>query len=287
MRLVFVHGRAQGGKDSDVLQVAWEAALSRGLRKSGLSWPTGVDVDFPCYADELDRLVRIMNQPLITHILERGETAVPAENFRARLLQEFADGYGIRPEEIHAKFEGPAVERAPQNWRWVRALARALDRSPLGEDAIDRLTRDVYVYLSARGTRLAIDSIVDRVLTSGPCVVVAHSLGSVVGYDVLCETKKGADVKMFVTVGSPLGLQGIKDQLDSTLRNPPGVAHWFNARDPRDIVALYPLDAPHFGITPAIQNKSDVDNFTDNRHGIEGYLEDPEVAATIYAGLTT
>jgi len=115
MRLVFVHGRAQGGKDSDVLQVAWEAALSRGLRKSGLSWPTGVDVDFPCYADELDRLVRIMNQPLITHILERGETAVPAENFRARLLQEFADGYGIRPEEIHAKFEGPAVERAPQN----------------------------------------------------------------------------------------------------------------------------------------------------------------------------
>jgi hypothetical protein len=38
------------------------------------------------------------------------------------------------------------------------------------------------------------------------------------------------------------------------------------------------LDAQTFNVTPPIKNKSDMLNFTDNRHGIEGYLADPVVA---------
>lgn len=49
-----------------------------------------------------------------------------------------------------------------------------------------------------------------------------------------------------------------------------------------------PLDAPQtFNVTPPIANKGDVLNFTDNRHGIEGYLADPVVAQQVVWGLQT
>lgn len=59
------------------------------------------------------------------------------------------------------------------------------------------------------------------------------------------------------------------------------MGQWFNAYDDRDVVSLVPLDDQTFNITPPIENKSDVRNFTDNRHGIEGYLADPVVAQQI------
>jgi hypothetical protein len=57
--------------------------------------------------------------------------------------------------------------------------------------------------------------------------------------------------------------------------NPPNVSRWFNAMDERDVVALYPLTSENFNVDPPIENKTDVDNPTPNRHGISGYLGDP------------
>ncbi len=44
-------------------------------------------------------------------------------------------------------------------------------------------------------------------------------------------------------------------------------------------------DKDRFDITPAIENKTDVDNPTENRHGISGYLTDAVVAKRIYDAL--
>jgi hypothetical protein len=62
---------------------------------------------------------------------------------------------------------------------------------------------------------------------------------------------------------------------------------WFNAFDPRDAVALYPLDTEHFDVEPSIENKADVRNDTPNCHGISGYLSDKDVARRIYDALCT
>jgi hypothetical protein len=121
---------------------------------------------------------------------------------------------------------------------------------------------------------------------------VAHSLGTVVAYRLLrtqAQTR-GWQVPAFVTLGSPLGVTEIRRTLASAapLRCPGGAQSWFNAMDERDVVALYPLTPRHFPLNPAtpnIENKCDVDNFTKNRHGIEGYLSDPEVARRIHAAL--
>jgi hypothetical protein len=55
--------------------------------------------------------------------------------------------------------------------------------------------------------------------------------------------------------------------------------------DERDVVALYPLDARNFKIDPAIENNTRVDNHTEIRHGIAGYLDDQHVARRIHEAL--
>ena len=70
-----------------------------------------------------------------------------------------------------------------------------------------------------------------------------------------------------------------------SIGHPACAEKWFNAMDDRDVVALYPLDSEHFDVDPAIENKTDVDNFTENRHSIDGYLSDPVVAKRIYEAL--
>jgi hypothetical protein len=88
---------------------------------------------------------------------------------------------------------------------------------------------------------------------------------------------------MFVTVGSLLGDRNVRDPF-RPLKYPP-VGQWYNAFDPRDVVALYPLDATNFPVTPDVVNNGSVTNQTDNRHGISGYLNDKDVARQIVSVL--
>jgi hypothetical protein len=107
----------------------------------------------------------------------------------------------------------------------------------------------------------------------------------VVGYNVLRHLE-GINVNKYITVGCPLGLKSVRSKLEVPIMNPDCLLDgWFNAYDERDVVALQPLDNVHFNIDPAIVNYDEVDNFTDNRHGIDGYLSDKEVALVIYEQL--
>jgi len=52
-------------------------------------------------------------------------------------------------------------------------------------------------------------------------------------------------------------------------------------------VALSPLAGLHLPLAPPILNRGEVDNETLNHHKIEGYLNDPLIALTVYDGLTS
>jgi hypothetical protein len=150
---------------------------------------------------------------------------------------------------------------------------------------LETVTRDVFLYTRRQGVRDAIDEIVKREINSDRTVVVAHSLGSVVAYNILRSDPRELKIPLLVTVGSPLGVRAVRDQL-RPLRHPPSVASWFNAFDKRDVVALYPLDPTTFPVTPRVENHATVNNHTENRHGIRGYLDDKEVVARIINALS-
>lgn len=280
MKIVFIHGRAQQGKDPVLLQQQWKSALDDGLAKAGLNRPARISIELPFYGDTLDRLVIDLDSPLIENARGRGvDMGNPDVQFRNDLLEELRQGLHINESEVTAEYTGDINERGPQNWEWVHSILKVLDRTPLGAQTIDAFTRDVSVYLTNEGVQERIDAIVQPHVVGEPCVVVGHSLGSIVGYNVLQATDN--QVVRYVTVGSPLGIKAIKDKLKGALKMPSTTTSWFNAMDKRDVVALYPLDDRNFPITPSITNKTTVDNFTDNRHGIAGYLSDPDVARNI------
>ncbi|HKQ40275.1 MAG TPA: endopeptidase, partial [Verrucomicrobiae bacterium] len=163
-----------------------------------------------------------------------------------------------------------------------QTILRALDRVPgVNSRFIELFTRDVYAYLTRTKIRERIDAIVAAGIGRQPCAVLAHSLGTIVAYNVLRSRTGDANCPRLVTVGSPLGIKAIKGKLDQPLTHPPCVQHWFNALDSRDVVALYPLDPANFDVHPPIENKTDIQNGTENRHGITGYLADAVVAEKV------
>jgi hypothetical protein len=280
MKLLFVHGRDQQGKNPADLKAEWLDALELGLSKTGRSLPPGTTVEMPFYGDELAAIVRRLNAPLARNVNSKGASPDP-DDLRGEIILEIAARKGVTDGDVRRELGDVPAEKGPQNWEWVQAALRALDRVPgVNSGFIDLVTRDVYVYLEYNAARRKVDEIVCAKIDQHPLVVVGHSLGSVVAYNVLSRLNTPR-IPRLVTVGSPLGINGIKRKLDKPLRNPPGVANWFNAFDQRDVVALAPLDDLNFGIAPPIENKWDVDNFTENRHGIVGYLADPVIAGKI------
>ena len=288
--LVFVHGRSQQHKNAVDLKAAWISALSAGLEKSGLALPIGEDeIRFPYYGDTLDTLVRDPAAADVPDVIVRGAGDTAEKEFVAAVVTEIKNQTGIDDEQVRTLAGDVAIEQGPQNWRWVRAILSAIDTHvPGGSGAgLALATHDVYQYLRNPGIRDTIEEGVRNAITSGTeTVVVGHSLGSVVSYNLLKRDGQelGWNVPLYVTVGCPLAITAIRRAL-MPIGHPACAPQWFNALDPQDIVALYPLDATHFDVDPEIENKTDVDNDTPNQHGISGYLSDATVARQIHDSL--
>ncbi len=286
MKLMFIHGRAQEGKDPVKLREEWLDTLAKGLAKNGLALPGDLEVALPFYGDELDRLVKQVNMPLVDDIVRKGAAGEQSdEMLRREMIEELARANGISDSEIQEHFQGQATEKGVLNWEWVQSILTALDKTPFGTTAVDKFTRDVSVYLTYPAVQKKINSILMEAIPDGPCVIVGHSLGSVVGYIVQGSLEGNTKVAKYITVGSPLGLKSIKRQLPSPLAMPPRTGDWYNAYDTRDFVALLPLDDLNFPIDPVIENYGKVKNHSSNRHSITGYLDDAEVARTIHDAL--
>jgi len=288
-RLVFVHGRGQQGQDPEALKREWLDTLKRGAQSAGLAFPPNIDVAFPYYGDLLESYTSRSEIPLTPDIQLRG-SAVDNDFlvFQAQVAEELRQRAGVTDAEVDAEYGANPKQRGPLNWEWVQAILRAIDKhgGGMNQQTLEIFTRDVYLYTTRAGVRDDINRVVASALTDQPTVVVAHSLGTVVAYSVLRSDLRQLRIPVFVTVGSPLGVRAIRDQL-RPLRFPSPADAWYNAFDTRDVVALYPLDSTNFPVVPSIENNNGVKNHTDNRHGIVGYLDDPIVAKRIIGSLSS
>jgi len=293
MKIIYIHGRAQQGKEAS-LKNEWDTALTQGFHAAGLSWPPGVTSEAPFYGDVLAKATDQADAGDVFGLVRLGPN--PSEDrakreFYRQFLLEIAAAKGISEEEIAAEATEP-VPLGMENWRLINGLLRKLNEIRVVADfSIEQITRDVFYYLEYRYIRQFVDKIAeDGIPTSESCVVVSHSLGTMVAYNVLARrvAAKGGgltNVSAWITLGSPLGIKAVYDRLPSDggpRRAPFGIPEWYNARDPVDVVALHPIPESLFAHPPAVENSSHVKNQTSNHHGIEGYLNDPSVARRIY-----
>lgn len=295
-RLVFVHGRDQQRRDALALKKQWIESWQIGLEAAGLSLPLAEsDIRFPYYGDTLEQLAGGADPADAAAVVIRGNGLGSDEKAFANAIARHIQDKFLTAGQLAAVAGQDVVDRGPLQWEWFQGVMQALDRYVPGASAagIVLRTHDVYQYLKDETVRDTIDEGVMQAFEPGvETVVVAHSLGSVVAYRLLRHfgQARGWRVPMFITLGSPLGVEEIRSTLKrwAPTRCPACVDAWFNAFDERDVVALYALDPGHFPIdpaVPAIENKRDVCNGTDNRHSISGYLDDPVVAGRIHAAL--
>lgn len=295
MKVICIHGIAQEGKSSDLLKAEWDAALLEGLREADLAWPAQMETVYPFYGKVLADKTADVDRGEAVGLIRRGGPAADESRkyaFCDELLSEMATARAVQTDQLTGQ-DGQPVARGVLNWPWVQALARRLNEvSVIADLSIDTFTRDVWVYLNYKQVHLPVDRIVaDMLPRNEPCVVVAHSLGTVVSYNVLTALARRELVKAWITLGSPLGIEAIYRRLPNVVpkvarKAPWGVGSWYNARDPRDFVALHPIDKTVFGGAPEVEGSDHVANASSNRHGIAGYLSDPQVAQRIAQAAT-
>ncbi|MHB8960682.1 MAG: hypothetical protein ACYDAN_13765 [Candidatus Limnocylindrales bacterium] len=185
--------------------------------------------------------------------------------------------------------------------RLAAAMGPADHRSrfALPGNVIPLAVRDFYRELSGylHGTPGIADAMRDRVRDAigrneGPLVVLAHSLGSIIAFDVLSEPDlAGRDVH-FVTVGSPLALGPVQDHLRAwrgsrPIEVPAGVATWRNFHAGGDPVASgSALEGLRNDFAPSLRiHSTEVRNDAEWHHALNGYLETPEVRDAIHGRL--
>ena len=284
MRILFIHGRSQEGLDEIKLKNTWITTLKKGLEKNGLTLPHNTKFVFPYYGDVLDEWRKTYDLPESAKVLKKGDYKDDEyEAFIYSVANEIRKNKGISNQEILSSMpKGAVQQKSVQNWDWVHAIVKIIDGmfTPLANWTIEAFLKDIFLYLHKPAVTKSIHKIIAEKITKEPTLIVSHSLGTVIAYRMLNENPDLINVAGFITIGSPLGIKAINEDL-GTFTNVSIGDKWFNAFDDNDIVALHPLDEQNFKTDPPIKNYSGVDNHTDNQHGIIGYLDDKVISRKI------
>jgi hypothetical protein len=285
MRLVFIHGINEEHKSAASLRQTWETALLSAWSDAGLPKPRYA-LEMPYYGNRLATLAQRAR-----HVVE-GISHSRAAGFFNRvehaLMHEFGKVMGFDAAHLSKRLAEKIVSSDIAECEWVQAVFRMLDSDIPGfSPLLLRFTRQVDAYLTSPRAQAAVDDIVGPSLLDGPTVIVAHSLGSVIEYRLLRHAEKRADVPLFVTLGSPLGICTIKEHLNPpSLAMPPAVRTWLNATDERDCVALHAcLDRDTF--VDGIENVANIHHATANPYEIADYLRNAVVARRIHDALSS
>ncbi|MBN2408030.1 MAG: alpha/beta hydrolase [Elusimicrobia bacterium] len=135
-------------------------------------------------------------------------------------------------------------------------------------------------------------------------LLIAHSMGSVIAYDVLTRLAPEVKINTMITIGSPLGApvimkkileeQGKDFRQEKTVVSPGNIEHkWYNFADLDDKIAFnysladdYSKSPRGIGPVDSIVNNTYEYNGVKNHHKEFGYLRTPEVSRSIHEFLS-
>jgi len=172
-------------------------------------------------------------------------------------------------------------------------------RNPISEAVLRWFVKDTAAYFFDAEVRRQIQQrLIDEIPSRGePFVLVTHSQGTIISFEVLSEMRlqDRAVVAQYVTLGSPLGLQEVQDQLRKRgleCKVPTGVRLWDNFADRLDPVALDRTLADDFAPRGGVSIKDHliVNQRLRERRGVNphdsvGYLSHRDVRAVVHRAM--
>jgi hypothetical protein len=257
--IVLVHGIGQHQKSAEVLEKDWLPALACGVRGAG----------FPDVADRIwlesgkpggiEARMAFYGNLFLTEGIQGGDTSefFPEESeFAESLALEWLRRVAERATTPKTRLTG----RRELNYvnyrlgleqgsgRYVRSAAKSLAKiswfAPYGmgfaERFVHRALAQITRYFTQRSIREAAHKSVLDLAGPDTKVLIGHSLGSVVAYEV--AHFMNWPLPLLITLGSPLGVQTIiYDRLQpQPPRFPSKVQRWLNVADRNDFVAAEP-----------------------------------------------
>lgn len=280
-RIVGVHGIRQSMTSQAQLTDDWSRALNRGLSELGRpSLPAGA-----------------LELPHWTGLLARGANHLGPEedpfDAAAPLSEEEADFVATALEEVVRQEDLALVQQLglqtlglPQLWparvtRLVMAYDRRFPRG--GGKLFVSAMREVRIYLYEPDLAARVRALVASAFDASISVVLGHSLGSVIAYDLLRRGEIVPDrrsVRTLVTCGSPLAIPSVRRGLNISDGEPlklPGDTAWINVFDPGDFVTG---GMGLSTLSPEITD-AEVSNGVADPHSAFRYLRTAPVALTI------
>ncbi|MFD4975047.1 hypothetical protein [Streptomyces sp. NPDC058424] len=240
-RIVGVHGIRQSRTSKSRLTAEWCKAINRGLGALGRPGILAGELELPYW----------------TGLLARGADRLGPEDdlFDAAvpLSEEEAEFVTGALEDVVGREDLARVQKVelqtlgvPQLWparltRLVMAYDRRFPRG--GGKLFVRAMREVRFYLYEPELAGRVRALVAEGFSQSTSVVVGHSLGSVIVYDLLRRGEVAPEhmpgMRTLVTCGSPLGIASVRRGLNLVDTEPlklPGDIVWVNVFDPADFV---------------------------------------------------
>lgn len=280
-KIVGVHGIAQEFRGSNTIHAQWLPALKDGLERVGARLES--DNEFRCafYGD----LFRGRSKA-VTGIPNYDASDIDSD-WEKELLQQWWEEAAKVEDNIKSPNDTLKEKATP---RIVQKALSALSGSQFFGGVAEKIVifylKQVGGYLHNQDLKKQIRERVEQAIDEDTRVLVSHSLGTVVCYETLCQHPEWP-VKVFVTLGSPLGIKRlIFDRLDPTPQDnlgrwPGSVEKWINIADAGDVVALEKQLNPLFD--GLVEDKL-VNNGSD-AHNASSYLTAAETGEAIKWGL--
>ncbi len=296
--ILYVHGAGNKPAQRDLKQ-AWDTDLfhrDMGDQTSMVYYadilhttPGALGIDGCEQDDALAALVAgAVTAGLDNEATSLGAASVPVAPLQSTDVADFARtqrGKAFATRLAAAVIEhADTVATAPDPLSAVLPLPRFL-RDLLLRELLRRIVPDAEAYFFNQRQRDRIQTRLRAAITAvqGPLIVVSHSLGSVITYDVLSEAAHAhRDVRLLITLGSPLGYTEIQDKVSQPLQVPGPVGRWTNVADPLDPVALDgQLNNDFRGGLDLVDLR--VDNVGAANHAVCGYLRTAPVRSAVTA----
>lgn len=304
--IVLVHGVAQQQKAAALLAAALIPALAGGIENA---------------RDQLPQDARQLADTLVSRIKSGVVTVVPAF-YGALFLEprletndekEFADSFAAAwlkaasERDLNGRV-GRAATHAADELRQIHAVGQAQGAGHLLGQAIQAFSKvpglgkvliggatklvptlaQVTKYMLDQAVQQTIRDSVRRLITPDTRVLIGHSLGSIVAYDVARTMDQ--HLPLLLTLGSPLGLHTVV--YEKLNPQPPAfperVGRWVNIADREDYIAstsdLRPLFSTGKPAHARFDNVASVNN-GDEPHALDRYLTKPETGLALLEAL--
>lgn len=295
MKIIFIHGMNQQDYTADSLKEYWTSILAQGIDELCLKDKfclrirvEQLNIELPFYGDLITKhqlsnnfdFDTFLPKSVLNFHWNHSEALKPEPQVVDTELPELPI---FTPKKILSLKTRLYFASQIAKDLALKEFFTILNSFPkLQQSLIHKFLIETYMYLNCPEFMQEVNQ---RILASfdeyEEHIIVSHSLGTVIAYNLLQQLDPKFCIQRFITLGSPLAFRMVQSKVIQPIIHPKGLhGNWYNFYSDDDFLTAFPLMQPPFNFRPSIRNKK-ISTFTTMPHKIIGYLQHPAVIKCI------